>query len=253
MENLWIASGDVQAGWSAELGDPGDDERLAGWMGRVLAAGSEHQVYRVREARAAGYPAGDGLPFPDRLAHRLAVDGVLDLGAFASADALRPPRITALMAWAGASGAPVEGDVEDLGALLRSLRPADAAAGAPHMLSCPPLELDGPLLDVRHPERTVWWRRRGRVVVDISVRSDLWSPWVPGVLAPAPDPHRLTWYDNRPLAERHTPRLNAFLADVRRATEAAGGTWYLDEEAPLAKARLATPDGFDLGAPNPLP
>jgi hypothetical protein len=253
VENLWVTTGDEQARWTASLGEPRDEvARLAAWMSRLLTAGAEHRVYRVLEAPVAGYAADSGIPFAEMLRRRAERDGALDLGHFARGDPQRPARATARMAWAGASGTPVEGDVEDLGVLLQSLHPQLAAAGTSHMVNCSPLDLDGPLLDLRQPDRTRWWRRRGRLVVDISVRSDIWSPWVSGVLAPPSASGRPSGgHDNRPLAERHTPRLNAFLADVRRATEEAGGEWELDEEAPLAKVRLATADGFDLSAPNP--
>jgi hypothetical protein len=48
---------------------------------------------------------------------------------------------------------------------------------------------------------------------------DLWLTWVPGDFAP---PDRETFYDNRPLADSHTRRLNEFpgrgarLLDVTR-------------------------------------
>jgi hypothetical protein len=37
------------------------------------------------------------------------------------------------------------------------------------------------------------------------------------------------YFDNRELAERHTPRFNRFLAKVRAAALAVGGTWQLAE------------------------
>jgi len=53
VDNLWIVTGDPQARWTADLGSPGDPERLLAWLAAVLTAGEEHEVYQVREAPAA--------------------------------------------------------------------------------------------------------------------------------------------------------------------------------------------------------
>jgi hypothetical protein len=55
----------------------------------------------------------------------------------------------------------------------------------------------------------------------------IWLPWQPnnGLYDDLPDEALI---DNRALAERHTPRLNAFLADIGDAARAAGGRMRLD-------------------------
>jgi hypothetical protein len=60
------------------------------------------------------------------------------------------------------------------------------------------------------------------------------------------------FYDNRALAERHTPRLNAFLGGVRKSVVARGGTWKfgLFRENDWLP-RMAGVDGVDLGAAAP--
>ena len=254
MDNLWIVTGDPQARWTADLGSPDDPERLLAWLAAVLTAGEEHEVYRVREAPAAGYAAGSDVSLTDWLWRRWREDGVVDAGHFA-ASGTRPIggrvlRVAARVAWAAPSGELAEGVVENLGALLRSLRPGDVARWPRRMLDSPPLDVTGPLVDVRRPEQSRWPGHPGRVLVNIMTRSDLWSPWVPGLLATDVVDG---WQDNRPLAERHTPRLNAFLAAARAATAAAGGTWWTDDDTVLGKLGLLGDDGIRLDAANPSP
>jgi hypothetical protein len=243
VENYWIATGESQAGWIADLGPPDDPERLLTWLEAVLAAGEAHAVHRVRA----------GAPPAERIRRRWQEEGVLDVGHFAApegvADGATLPA-AARLAWADRSGVVVEGEVDDAGVLLRSLRPDGVARFPRSMLDCPPLELRGTLVDVRHPERSRWPYQQGRVIVGVVTRTDIWSPWVPGLLA---SDLAGGWQDNRPLAERHTPRLNAFLAAARAATDAAGGTWWADDDTPLAKAGLTSPAGVLLEAPNPVP
>jgi hypothetical protein len=60
--------------------------------------------------------------------------------------------------------------------------------------------------------------------------SDIWQPWVRGLLEE--DQEIDARFDNRPLAERHTPRLNSFLSRVQELTQAMGGEWrYLPDDS----------------------
>jgi hypothetical protein len=65
-------------------------------------------------------------------------------------------------------------------------------------------------------------------VIDVDLRTDIWFPRILGILdGNAPLPPAPPSRDNTMLANGHTPRLNAFLADVREAARALGGTWRL--------------------------
>ena len=57
--------------------------------------------------------------------------------------------------------------------------------------------------------------------VTFSLHTNIWFPWLP-----SPDPNRDALdFDNRPLANIHTPGLNAFLLQVKKLTLAMGGRW----------------------------
>ncbi|MGN9913812.1 hypothetical protein ACTMTJ_40385 [Phytohabitans sp. LJ34] len=98
--------------------------------------------------------------------------------------------------------------VADVGAELLSLRPE--LSHVPHV---PAVSVSGPgsLYRSKPP------------YITISLNTDIWFPRVVGI---NDDAYR--FYDNSPLAERHTPRLNRFLAGVRRAAEALDAEWSYD-------------------------
>lgn len=100
----------------------------------------------------------------------------------------------------------------DLGGELLELRPE--LGRVPRV---PAVSIDGP---VTHD-------RAGPVYVTISTATDLWFPRVVGIHE-APADGGFRWLDNSALADRHTPRLNAFLAGVRDAAAALGGGWSCD-------------------------
>lgn len=248
MDNLWITSGDQLVRWTARLGGVEDPERLLEWLLTVVGAGERHRVHEVLAAPASGFDAGRDGALADVLARRFAEGGTVDLGHFGSSGVAEVDgarlRASALVAHADARGEVVEEPVEDLGALLRELRPADAADSPTRMLDCPPLWITGPLVDPARPPAA------GVVAVRFVLRSDIWFPWVVGFLSDDFDgvPH----HDNRPLARLHTPRLNAFLGEVREATLAAGGVWELDEEIRFTRPGIAHEGGIDLDAPRPV-
>ena len=77
----------------------------------------------------------------------------------------------------------------------------------------------GPSITLDHPSA---------VRIEIRLDTDIWFPSVMGFDEPLPDvgdpPDS---YDNRALAERHTPRLNAFLDAAAREVAAIGGRWEM--------------------------
>lgn len=96
-----------------------------------------------------------------------------------------------------------EGDVADLGSLIRLLRP-DAVNWADDFMA--------------HVPPVIVWAGRSRVRIDLP--TDIWFPRVLGVLdGDAPPPPFPPARDNSTLASRHTPRLNVFLNEVRRAAD----------------------------------
>jgi hypothetical protein len=246
MENLWITNGDELVEWVADLSvAAADPHRLLAWLRRVLTAGERYEVYSVREAPLAGFHSGSLFAL---LEQRFEHEGVVDVGHFASSGTRRIDgrtlRSAARMAYVDQHGDVVEDGVENLGALLRSLRPDDVPVSAGLMVDCPPLDVAGSLIDFAHPERSFWRGPAGRVRVRFSLRTDIWFPMVIGFLADTTDV--TPTHDNRPLAERHTPRLNAFLTEVRAATLDLGGRWDLDEEIRFTRQDMISTAGVVL-------
>lgn len=106
----------------------------------------------------------------------------------------------------------------DLGLLLRELRPDRDR----HVTrSAPPVVVGGGSYFADQAEE---------ISVTIRLDSDIWFPQVVGLREDVDDEadESPDSYDNSGLASRHTPRLNAFLADVRAATMAAHGEWHFD-------------------------
>lgn len=234
MRNYWIARDVPVAAWTADLTPVHDDhEALAAWLEAVVTAGERHRVYEVHTAPLVPYRAATDGPLPGHLRALWEREGVLDLFHFAAPDAVPSGGewldATGRVAFYDAAGELVEEDVADLGLVLKELMPRAWEESPIGFSWAPPLALRGPRIDTRDPAGSWWPSRPGRVQVRFETRSDIWFPWVIGLLADEPTgPDRR--FDNRKLATRHTPRLNTFLAEARAATLQAGGVWALDEE-----------------------
>jgi hypothetical protein len=199
----WFAQPDsLIAGW--EAGAPGRELELAN---AVVVAGERHAVFRVVTVPIGG---GDPAPF----------DYLTNLGRGARPFEFLPEEAPAgrrfatpgRICWQEPDGRLVEGEVAELGPLLKRLRP-DAAPWAADlfMAHVPPVVV-----------------RAFKGVIDVDLRTDIWFPRILGILdGNAPLPPAPPSRDNTMLANGHTPRLNAFLADVREAARALGGTWRL--------------------------
>jgi len=103
----------------------------------------------------------------------------------------------------------VEEEVVDVGVLLQELRPDHDRSVTG---SAPPVEVRGKPVRVDSAKE---------VFVEITLPTDIWFPRVMGM----EDEYNLEPYDNSALAQLHTPRLNAFLREVRDKTLALGGRW----------------------------
>lgn len=153
------------------------------------------------------------------------------------------------LAWFDASDSLVEGGVKDLGALLASLEPRpNSITDSARYLGEPPVALMGGY--VRYLENSPSPRPKHGETFNIALHSDIWLPFVSGFAHPSWDGER--WFDNRALAERHTPRLNELLTTVGRIVAEAGCRWYLDKDA-VAKNYLPwlSNEGIRLDGPAP--
>jgi len=85
--------------------------------------------------------------------------------------------------------------------------------------------------------------------IRLALHTDLWFPRVAGLLdddaPPFPAPPAR---DNTTLAACHTPRLNAFLQEVRNNAVRAGGSWRQVEIEGIGRryAELASESGVQL-------
>ena len=178
--NRWTVESDPLLAWDAVA-------QGTGWWQPVVEAGERTGAFVVQAAARLGYDrAGDG-PFPQftaGLAHQLGSRGpfLLDL------------RTASVVAAFGPDGSVVEHLTADLGEL-----PAARIAHAP------------PLTVYTHDETP------GAVRVRVTSPSDIWLPWCSARYEDGARPDDLA--DNRELAARNGPRLNAFLGELARVAD----------------------------------
>jgi hypothetical protein len=230
--NLWVSQGDAFANlvvdriFPFELGP----ERLLTWLRTIIASGEEQEVYTVLEAPSIGYERKlhhDLAAFLERHANE---SGELDLFDFAKLNRNRVGdkryRAAARLAHYDQSGQILEEPVDDVG---KTLVDADPTLDRTMALSIPPIVIWGPTVNFRSPTRSRWNMQSDQVEVDFRLQTDIWLPWVDAIPQKTREHSFDTdYWDNRPLAQRHSPRLNKFLEVVREATEGIGGRWRLD-------------------------
>lgn len=256
MKNLWIQTESAFATWVANLDVLRDDpDRLLQFMEEVLVSGAKYQVFEVVEAPAIEFHIDRGSSLSNLLADLYRERQTVDLFGFTGA-AMAPgapgsSTARATLAWFDENHHLVEGKVEDLGALLQRLEPAEDSIPRGFMKHFPPVRIMGrTLVYAGEPAELQNLPHDIPVAVRIAIHSDIWFPWVFGSAHPLCDHKRM--FDNRGLATRHTPRLNAFLQDVARCTRALGGTWQMDDEETGRAAReWLDEDGIRLDAAPP--
>lgn len=196
----------------------------------VVEAGAETDVYRILLRRPG---AQEDEPF-DYLAW-LREDSPRTLGlvpyfTFDVDDS--PPGGTLVEAGAvcldEGEGGSVRRRADDLGAVLRSRRAAEAESRPRYAAHQPAVALWGARLS--GPGRELPDRPVG---IRLDLPSDIWFPRVAGLLE-AVEPDAPDWYDNSSLARCHTPDLNRFLGRIRSATHEVGGTWLREEPDGIA-------------------
>ncbi len=210
MQNNWRSYPTEIVTWELEIPGQPNDPAIRRWERTVLDAAEDHAVFRVQTAtgrRSAmdyhrdrdGY-LGDVL---DAHPEYLAPSGQPAELLFATS-----PRGTSRLAYV---------DVHD------QIREADAG----YLTELPELKTHFGHNEVIWPLGFMAGAEPHLVWLAVSMFSSIWLPWEPNDLLDDnfPDGSLL---DNRVLAERHTPRLNAFLADLSKATRDAGGWFRLD-------------------------
>ena len=212
------------AGWVLELPRPvgaSDLRALLALAKVVLQVGRAEQVFDVVETRRPeGFLAERDGPYEEFLARTLAETGRLRLFDFSRGGVATTPagtlRTPALVRFEVPGGGVQEAVVHDVGALLRELAP-DTEPGYQRWLMArvPPIQVHGGTVGVdgnEDPPR-----------VEVTLPTSLWFPRVHDPRTGEPP-----WSPN-PTAAFNAPRLNRFLASLRAAGEAIGGSWRVAE------------------------
>jgi hypothetical protein len=210
MRNAWIQTEYEHASWWADINDVvGDPERMLTLLEAMIVAGNDHEV-AITSADAARDAR-----------ERWVRERVIDL------EFARRGNVRATMAWYDADDRIVEGPIADLGAQLATNFSEDADVPKGFMQKgYPPVKsLAGAHRYGGDPPALL--RKLTRETIGFELHSDIWFPFVWGDAHPKSDGKR--WFDNRALAERHTPRLNRFLAEVKAAVIDIGGQWLEPE------------------------
>ncbi|MEX3788803.1 hypothetical protein [Paraburkholderia sp. BR14374] len=234
MKNLWVTQDEPIATWVADLSSVRSDAAsLQKWLLDTLAFGETCDVYSVQEAPLLRYRRERDGPLVEYLSGKVLEEGVVDLFQFAASRFRQIEgsqfRTVALIAYFDMLGRLTSSYVADLGALLKTLRPADVPVAAGLTASCPALAIHGPRISFAYPEQSIWDLKADQVKIRFQIHSDVWFPWVRGFLDDSFDLER--WRDNRALAQFHTGRLNRFLSFVCESTCRIGGSWDLDHDA----------------------
>jgi hypothetical protein len=214
-----------------------DYSLYAGWQDAVLAAGERHAIYRADRMDTVGYKRGRDGDFRRFLAargDRPPVDGRNPPGVVITEDT-SDAVVSTLLSYAD----PVTGAIRSR--WVSNLADLAREVGFPEWFHQPPVSLT--LVPFFPEDNTV------NFVFQVESATDIWFPW-------NRQEHRWTgqpWQaiDNRDLARLNGPRLNAYLHDVRAASEAIGGSWqprkWYDRDHPQIDG-----DGFViLDAPRP--
>lgn len=256
MRNLFIQVEQPFATWVAELDAVlGSPERVLEVVLAVLAAGERHEVFVPQAAPGIGYDrTRDGelsAWLRRRFTDTLTVDAFAFTGAAMLPDHPSSSHVSAKLAMYDASDHLVERWVADVGAPLRATEPVPGSLSEGFTRPFPAVRITGPELAYKQTRGGYALVSPARsTTVRVALHSDIWFPFVFGSAHPLADHERM--FDNRALASRHTPRLNAFLGEVAQAVRAAGGTFDVDEDETGGNARTWIDDtGIWLDAPAP--
>ena len=203
---------------------------IADYTDKLLEISEREQVYHLKQT-IDGYRSGHTLSY-GKFLRKLAMS--INNGRFnffegwAKLHDLTIPDLVALslVSYYDEEDNIIENKVNNLGKLLHTLRIRESEDRIKYGHGREPLSIQGEPIEIRNKE----------MVEDIRISfilyTDIWLPWVIGsfddLKLDKETGHRIL-YDNRELANRHTPRLNRFLAEARELTLSMGGTWELEQ------------------------
>jgi len=237
MKNLWIHTDDPVVTWMGDFTSIATQpETVLRFIQETLVAGVRHRIFDVAEAPVVAYLRDRDGALGDVLARLLERDRVLDLFAFTGAAMLpghpKSSAVETTLCHYDRGDRIVESAVTDQGALLAGLEPVPNCIPNGCMTHYPAVRITGRrYTDVREGLPIDRSAHPLPLAFRLCLHSDIWFPWVFGFAHPEADQIRM--FDNRELANCHTPRLNAFLGEVAKAARGAGGTFKFrpDESA----------------------
>ncbi len=228
MKNYWVSGRDIYGLWEAHFPNriSRDEENIMHFLGLVkqtLLFTEQFEILKISKLHPSGAQSiMEYLPF-------LQADILAGHGFLLSDMDTWPSVISTRLASYTLSGQIAEDAVSDVGELLRRLRPemvGEVVYDRHYMVSQRAVSILGGISDYHGTS------------LHISINTDIWFPWVVGNMEEDREPD--SWYDNRELAQRHTPRLNAFLAAFKAHTLTLGGQFEFDlereEYAPMVDA-----------------
>lgn len=256
MRNLWISQDAPIAVWVADLSQLwARPERLLDWTIEVLKICEDTGMLSVKEAPLLKYERQLNGDLGDFLRARFQIVGDVDMFFFPTSRLMkfkdsRQYHATTRISYYDQNGRVTEALVEDLGALLRELRPADVDNAPFFFEHWGPMQIKGNRINFRNLGLSEGVFKRGEVKIRFAIHSDIWLPWVFGFLEEETDVERK--YDNRELCTIHTPRFNAFLNRVAALTQQYGGTWTMDrEDTNMSLEYMITESGIIIDADCP--
>lgn len=257
MRNFWIQRESAFATWIADLSPlHSKPDVLLEFASFVISTGRQQRIFEVIEAPVINYQSeqdGSLSQFLKELYHKQQVVDFFDFTGAAMAPG-RPGSSTVrtTLAWYDVGDRLIEGECTDLAILLTRLQPVPDCIPTGFRRHYPPLRVRGTRLKY-NSDTSSEQRRVGEapsVKVQLAIHSDIWFPWIFGPAHIECDYVRM--FDNRDLANRHTPRLNAFLGAVSAKARSLGGSWQLDpDEKAVIYERWISEDGIRLDIAPP--
>jgi hypothetical protein len=195
-----------------------DAEPIIEFADSIVRLGIEERVYHLKEATLSTgrYKEDEHKSYAEFL--RIMLKQEKRLCLFTDSHGVHPQfngqnRSPGEICYYDETGALVEKEVENLGLLLDELKDSTAIGYKPRDTSDrSPITILGGAWPITN--------FRWKPAVRIELCTDIWFPYVVG-----PDFRFENFYDNRELANCHTPRLNGFLMGAREAAEKANAEW----------------------------
>jgi hypothetical protein len=224
--NKWINMKDALLGWYAEfpfIEDKAQAESYLPYIEKVLEIGEETKVLKVIGSSLGKQYGAPNIPYVEQ------VKWVLEhKQTFIFLSELITSSYVAYFDFDGTVSCEY---ISSAKALIEGLRPNGVSAKRDY----PPLDLSGygeyfDSIAVEHVTDFRTQRKIDTTLIWFSLYSDIWFPyvidWYRWYYRNEEDrPPEEFLFDNRTLATEHTPRLNAFLEEVKALTIQFGGNW----------------------------